>query len=94
MDNHFSNEAGVALAEAFLPVNKTLRMIDLSKATNVVARAYEAFSAMLWFNTDIVLGIPPFKTGGADEILREPRKQMIIEQRLNQVGRGKLLSPC
>jgi hypothetical protein len=36
--------------------------------------------------------LPPFKTAGADERLRESRKQMVIEQRLNQVGRGRLLS--
>jgi hypothetical protein len=46
---------------------------------------------MLRVNTSLVWELPPFKTNGADEILLEARKQMIIEQRLNQVGRGELL---
>jgi hypothetical protein len=55
-------------------------------------QAYEAFSAMLRVNTSLVMKLPPFKTAGADERLRESRKQMVIEKRLNQVGRGRLLS--
>jgi hypothetical protein len=91
MDNRFSDEAGVVLAEA-LTINKTLRTIDLSDATaNFGAQAYEAFSAMLRVNPNLVLELPPFEADGGDASLVESRKQMIIEQRLNQAGRGKLL---
>jgi hypothetical protein len=71
-----------------------MRKIFLSsEVANFGAQVYEAFSAMLRVNTSLVFELPPFKTYGADEILLEARKQMmIIEQRLNQVGRGKLLS--
>jgi hypothetical protein len=98
--NGFTDEAGVALAEA-LTVNKTLRKIDLSalvydsnmhnKAT-LGASAYEAFSAMLRINTSLDLKLPPFGSAGADERLLESREQMEIEQRLNKVGRGRLMA--
>jgi hypothetical protein len=39
---------------------------------------------MLRVNTNRVLGIPPFGSAGADDSL--------FEQRLNEMGRGKLLS--
>jgi hypothetical protein len=52
----------------------------------------EAFSAMLRVNTSLVLELPPFEINGVNERLLESRKQMVIEQRLNQVGRGSLLS--
>jgi hypothetical protein len=103
MENGFTDEAGVALAGA-LTVSTTLRIITLSdtavvsnhnvrstKAT-LGAQAYEAFSAMLLVNTSLVLKLPPFKSDGADERLHDSHNQMIIEQRLNQVGRGRLLS--
>jgi hypothetical protein len=90
MMNTFTEEAGVALAEG-LQVNKTLRVFDLSDAT-LGAQACDAFSVMLRVNRSLVMKLPPFKTAGADERLRESRKQMVIEQRLNQVGRGRLLS--
>jgi hypothetical protein len=96
----FTDEAGVALAEA-LTVNKTLRMIKLStgvhgrdmhnKAT-LGAQSYEAFTTMLRTNTTLNLELPPFETAGADERLRESRDQLRIEQRLNKAGRGKLLA--
>jgi hypothetical protein len=100
MENGFTDEAGVALAEALM-VNKTLRHIHLSAApvldprnvenqATLGAQAYEAFSAMLCVNTSLVLEPPPYD--GADERLLEARYQMGIELRLNQVGRGKLLS--
>jgi hypothetical protein len=91
MGDDFSNEAGLALAEA-LTVNKTLRMITLFEATNFGAQAYNAFIAMLRVNTSLVLEPPSSETGGGGESLCESHKQMIIEQRLNKVGRGKLLS--
>jgi hypothetical protein len=102
MENGFTNEAGIALAEA-LTVNKTLRKIKLytdvrlplqqvhNQATLGV-KAYEAFSAMLRVNTNLVLKLPPFETAGADEMLRESHDQLRIEQRLNNVGRGRLLA--
>jgi hypothetical protein len=85
-----ADEAGVALAEA-LTVNKTLRILTLSEAT-LGAQAYDAFSAMLRVNTNLVLRLPPVEITGADERLVDSRKQMVIEQQLNDVGRGKLLS--
>jgi hypothetical protein len=102
LENGFTDEAGVALAEA-LKVNKTLRKITLSakparigsilpNTAALGAPTYVAFSAMLRDNTSLVLEISPLDTGVRDERLRESRKQMRIEQRLNQVGRGKLLS--
>ena len=75
--NDFTDEAGVALAEA-LTVNKTLRSIALStflhpnhpvrnKAT-FGAVAFEAFSAMLRVNTSLVLAThPPVDSATADE---------------------------
>jgi hypothetical protein len=101
-ENGFTDEAGVALAEA-LTVNKTLRMIILSTAPPVHGRdvhnkatlgapAYDAFSAMLRVNTSLVVELPPFETDGANESLRESHMQMRLEQRLNQVGRGRLLA--
>jgi hypothetical protein len=76
----FTNEAGVALAEV-LTVNRTLRVISLNAESSFVydelgAPAYEAFSAMLRVNTKLL----------------ESRNQMVIEQRLNEVGRGRLLA--
>jgi hypothetical protein len=102
MENGFTDEAGVALAEA-LTINTTLRNIHLS-ATDVVgnhlvqnkatlgAQSYKAFSAMLRINTSLVLTLPPFETDGADERLLECRDQMRIEQRLNKAGRERLLA--
>jgi hypothetical protein len=88
----FADEAGVALAEA-LTVNTTLCKITLS-ATSVYlgTQAYEAFSAMLRVNTSLNLVLPAFNTGGANASFLECRNQMRIEQRLNEVGRGRLLS--
>jgi hypothetical protein len=99
MENGYTDEAGVALAEA-LTVNKTLRQIHLDDAlctdathtkASLGAQAYEALSAMLRVNTSLVLKLPKFKSDGADERLLAARRQMRIEQKLNQVGRGSLL---
>jgi hypothetical protein len=90
MENWLTDEAAVALAEA-LTVNKALCMFTLFEAT-FGTQAYEAFSAMLRVNTSLALKLPPFETDGADERLLESRNQMVIEQRLNQVGRGRLLA--
>jgi hypothetical protein len=101
MENGFTDEAGVALAEA-LTVNITLRRVDLldnvvlhhllpDKAT-LGAQSYEAFSAMLRVRTSLVLKVPASEAAGADETLKNYVNQMIIEQRLNEVGRGRLLS--
>jgi hypothetical protein len=103
MENGLTDEAGVALAEA-LTVNKTLHKFTFSANavfTNVPlpntdelgASSYETFSAMLCCNTIINLKLPPFHYTGGDEKLFESRDQMIIEQRLNLVGRGRLLEP-
>jgi hypothetical protein len=101
MENGFTDEAGVALAEA-LTVNKTLHTINLSamvfdsnEHTKAVlgASTYEAFTAMLRVNTSLVLGLPPFKdTGGDHKRDKKHFNQMVIELRLNKVGRGRLLA--
>jgi hypothetical protein len=93
----FTAEACVAVAEA-LTVNKTLRKITLSGFLYEVntqfslgVQACEAFNAMLRVNTNLVLELPPFEYRGEGQRFLECSKQMIIGQRLNQVGRGKLL---
>jgi hypothetical protein len=79
---------------AMLRVNTSL-VFDESTLPNTAALgapAYDAFSAMLRVNTSLVLlKLPPFETAGADERLVDSWNQMRIEQRLNQVGRGKHL---
>jgi hypothetical protein len=102
MTNDFTNEAGVELAEAFT-VNKTLRNITLSIDTEspsrqvqdtdaMSARTYEAFRAMLRVNTSLKLVLPPFDDATSDQRLVDSRNQMHIDQRLNHIGRGRLLS--
>jgi hypothetical protein len=101
MESGFTDDAGVALAEA-LAGNKTLRAIklgDIVRADHRVhnkdtlgAQAYKAFSAMLRVNTSLILKLPRLDTAGGDQRVIESRKQMGIEQRLNKVGRGTLLS--
>jgi hypothetical protein len=101
MESGFTDEAGVALAEA-LTVNTTLRQVDLfdnvmlhsrqSDKATLGARSYEACSAMLRVRTSLVLKVPPFEAAGADATLRNHVDQMIIEHRLNKVGRGRLLA--
>jgi hypothetical protein len=101
MENGFTDEAGVALAEA-LTINKTLRIIlldemlfistfVLSKAS-LGAQAYEAFGAMLRVNTGLDLELPTFDANASNEMDIGHFKQMRIEQRLNGVGRGRLLA--
>jgi hypothetical protein len=58
------------------------------------AQSYEAFAAMLRVNTSIVLVLPPLDRANGDERLLACYGQMRIEQRLNRVGRGNLLSSC
>jgi hypothetical protein len=102
MENGFTDEAGVVLAEA-LTVNKTLRKIKLAVSmrpnfrvrnkAHLGVHAYEAICAMLRTNTNLWLSVPPLcTTSSRDERIIESRKQMRIEQRLNTVGRGTLLS--
>jgi hypothetical protein len=103
MENGFSDEAGVALATA-LTVNKTLCKITLSVRpvfTDGIlfpdvgllgAPAYAAFGDMLCVNTSLVLKLPAFESAGADERLKKHYHQMVIEQRLNKAGRGRLLA--
>jgi hypothetical protein len=101
MQNGFSDEAGVALAQA-LTVNKTLHKIKLSvdffpyrahRANTLGAPAYEAFSAMLRVNTSLLLHLPPLGNAVNDERIVDSHNQMVIEERLNDVGRGRLLTP-
>jgi hypothetical protein len=101
LENGFTDEAGMALAET-LTVNKTLRKIDLSasvcshrkvrnKAT-LGTHSYEAFAAMLRDNVNLVLKLRPLETTGKDARLLECRNQIRIEERLNHVGRGRLVA--
>jgi hypothetical protein len=85
-----ADEAGVALAEA-LTVNNTLRTLNLCQAT-LGAQAYIAFSAMLRVHTNLVLKLTPLDDTIGDQRLVDSRNQMVIEQQLNNVGRGRLLS--
>jgi hypothetical protein len=55
--------------------------------------SYEAFAAMLRVNTNLLLKLPLPATDVRDGRLLESRNQMIIEQRLNKVGCGRLLVP-
>jgi hypothetical protein len=95
MNIDFMNEA-VAVLAAALAVNTTLRRITLylhsrrRPQDSLSAPAYDAFSAMLRVNTSLVLHLPPF--AGGDEKLVDSRNQMRIEQGLNHVGRGRLVS--
>jgi hypothetical protein len=104
MEDGFTDEAGVALAEAFT-INKTLRMLFLNDTmvssrdpvhakAYLGAQAYEAFGAMLRVNTSIELDlpIPPFDDAVVDERDIKHYDQMRIEQRLNEVGRRRLLA--
>jgi hypothetical protein len=81
------------LAEA-LTVHKTLRKITLSiivrPSRQVLDRA--SLAALLRVNMSLVLELPPYEPTDADERLRESRMQMHIEQRLNEVGRGRLIT--
>jgi hypothetical protein len=95
--NDFTDEMGVALAEA-LTVNKTLRRMLImvtclrpSHQATLGAHVYEAFGAMLRVNTSLVLELPPFDDAGGDERRADSHNQMLIEQELNKVGRGRLL---
>jgi hypothetical protein len=93
MQNGFTDEAGVALAEA-LTVNTTLRKICYGhNKVTLGAPSYEAFAAMLRVNTNLVLNLPRLDTVACDETLVNHYNQMRIEQRLNKVGRGRLLAP-
>jgi hypothetical protein len=101
MMKYFTDEAAVALAEA-LTVNKTLRKITLSFENASVgqvmdedalsAPAYDAFGAMLRVNTSVVLELPPFRDRTGNKRLVLSHNRMLIEQRLNEVGRGRLLA--
>jgi hypothetical protein len=102
MKNGFTDEEGVALAEA-LTVNTTLGLVylaiyspsnEMSNAAILGAPAYKAFAAMLRINTNLLLDLPEFETAGSDERLLdlESWKQMYIELRLNEVGRAILLA--
>jgi hypothetical protein len=99
MKDGFADEACMALAKA-LTVNKTLHKIKLAvdcfpyraHRTTLGAPAYEAFSAMLNVNTSLVLQLPPFGNAVDDERIIDSHNQLVIEQRLNQVGRGRLLT--
>jgi hypothetical protein len=100
MENGFTDEPGVALAEA-LTVNKTVRMISLSaivqsnrnvsNAAKLGAQSYETFGAMLRVNASMNLVLPPLDMANSDEKLLVSYGQMRIPQRLNRVDRVKVL---
>jgi hypothetical protein len=103
IEDGFTDEAGVALAEA-LTTNKTLQRLILDDSLFASARvptkaylgvkAYEAFGAMLRVNNSIELNLPlpPFDDAVGDQKLYDSRNQLRIEQRLNKAGRGRLLT--
>lgn len=65
---------------------------EVQNEATLGAQSYQTFSAMLRVNTSLTMKLPRSKTAGADKTLLESCKQMQIEQRLNQVDRGRLLS--
>lgn len=97
----------MTLAEA-LTVNTTLRVLQLDQIDALAGvplpiqaslgvqsyevDTYEAFAAMLRFNTNLVLKLPPLDRAVRDEISFEAFGQMRIEQRSNRVGRGRLMA--
>jgi hypothetical protein len=101
MEDGFTDEAGVALAEA-VTINKTLRVLSLDDSSfasdhvhtkaSLSARAYEACCAMLRVNTSITVDLPVFDAALVDQRLVDACKQMLIELQLNNVGRGRLLA--
>jgi hypothetical protein len=101
VEDGFTDEAGVALAEA-LTTNKTLLKLLLndnlfaSASVHTKAymgtQAYEAFGAMLRVNTSIELDLSALDADVVDQRLVDSRNQILIEQRLNEVGRGRLLA--
>jgi hypothetical protein len=102
MGHGITDEAGVNLAGG-LAVNKTLRRVILTDpclARNIAVRnkvslgaqVYEAFSTMLRVNTSLTLKLPPLDRAGGDQRLVDSYDQLRIEQRLNTVGRGSLLT--
>jgi hypothetical protein len=94
IQNGFTDEAGLALAEA-LTVNTTLRQVNLSATTHQAtlgAQSYEAFAVMLRVNANLTLELPRFDPAVRDERIVNHYNQMRIEQRLNKVGRGRLLA--
>jgi hypothetical protein len=56
------------------------------------AQAFKAFGAMLRVNTSLILDLPVFDAAVGDERDIKHFDQMLIEQQLNEVGRGKLLT--
>jgi hypothetical protein len=88
--HYATDEAFVALAEA-LTVNTTLRMIKLSESVHGF-QSYDAFAKMLRINKKLVLELPPINKDFRCERLIESFGKMRIEQRLNRVGRRRLLA--
>jgi hypothetical protein len=101
LEDGFTDEAGVALAEA-LTINTTLRrllLVDnlfasdpLHNTTSLGGQAYEAFCAMLRVNTSLKFEVPVFHSAVRDQKALDHYNQMLIEQRLNEVDRGRLLA--
>jgi hypothetical protein len=103
IEDGFTDEAGVALAEA-LTINKTLHGLVLDDSLfgstrihtkpYLGAQAYDAFGAMLRVNTSIELDLPlpPIDNAAVNQSLIDSRNQLLIEQRLNEVGRGRLMA--
>jgi hypothetical protein len=101
MEDGFTDEAGVALAEA-LTINKTLRVLLLDDSlfandhvntkASLGAQACEAFGTMLRVNTSIKLKLPVLHAAVGDRKAVNHYNQMLIEQRLNEVGRRRLLA--
>jgi tetratricopeptide (TPR) repeat protein len=102
LQDGFTDEAGVALAEA-LTINRTLRKMVLNTDRVMVnydednkailgAKSFEAFAAMLRINTSVTFAIPTFDDDNAIERETNAYAQMCIEIRLNEAGRGRLLA--
>jgi hypothetical protein len=83
-----ADEAGVASA---LEVNTTLRQVGVgAQRVPFGVNAYDAFSKMLRANTNLQLTVPCLSSD-ASPTLQKHYKELCIEIRLNEVGRGRLL---
>jgi hypothetical protein len=84
-----SDAAGMELVEA-LTVNQILREFSLANAT-FRGGAYDAFGNMLRVRTELVVDLERLSINEAEPIANAYSRMMIV-QRLNQAGRGRLLN--
>jgi hypothetical protein len=84
-----SAAAGIALAAA-LAANRTLRLFSLVNA-NFGANSYGVLRDMLRLRTNLVLVLPRLLIS-ENQLVKNAHSRMMIVQRLNQAGSGRLLN--